>query len=289
MEPTLLGFVWRYSRAAQLRILLATALSMPMLYLSLELPKIIVNEAIGGDAAPRDVLGVEFDQIGFLLLLCCAFLLTVAAINAMKWIINVSVGMCGERMLRRLRQTLFERAMRFPTTRYASTSPGEVTQSILGESEPLGGFIGEVVSTPLFQGGMLAVYIGFIFAQDVWLGLAATASLPIQMIVIPRMQRRVIRLNRQRAATQRLVAEAISEPVIGFDEVVVNGAGRWRLARLSGLLHANTMIRQAIFRRKYTIKVIGNLFNQMTPFLFYSIGGAMVIAGGSTSARWWRC
>ncbi len=279
MEPTLIGFVWRHSRASQLRILAATALSFPLLYLSLELPKIIVNDAIGGPPGPRALFGAELGRIDFLLALCLVFLATVAAINALKWIINVSVGMCGERMLRRLRQTLFERAMRFPVARFAATSPGEATQSILGESEPLGGFIGEVLSTPVFQGGMLAVYVGFIFVQDLLLGLAATASLPVQLVLIPRLQRRVVRLNRERAATQRRVAEAISEPVIGFDDVVVNGAARWRMARLSALLHANTMIRQAIFRRKFSIKMIGNLFNQLTPFLFFSIGGWLVIVG----------
>jgi putative ABC transport system ATP-binding protein len=279
LEPTLIGFVWRHARLDQLKILLVTALSFPLLYLSLELPKIIVNDAIGGPPGPRAAFGYDLDRIDFLLALCGFFLATVAAINALKWVINVGVGMCGERMLRRLRQTLFERALRFPPARFAATSPGEITQSILGESEPLGGFIGEVLSTPVFQGGMLAVYIGFIFAQDRLLGLAATALLPVQMLVIPRLQRRVVRLNRERAATQRRVAESISEPVIGFDDVVTNGAGRWRLARLSALLHANTMIRQALFRRKFAIKMIGNLFNQLTPFLFFSIGGWLVIVG----------
>ena len=279
MESNLLSFVWRHSQRQQLFILACTAATLPLIYVSLELPKIIINEAIQGEGFPRVYFGEALDRIEFLLALCGLFLLTVVAINGLKWILNVAVGMCGERMLRRLRFTLFERALRFTPSRVETTNPGRMVQTILGESEPLGGFIGELISTPALQGGMLAVYVSFIFVQDLMLGAAAIAFLPVQMLIIPRLQRRIVRLNRERAATQRLAADAISEPMIGFDDLVVNGASRWRLARLSGLLHANTMIRQAIYRRKFTIKLLANFLNQLTPFLFYSIGGWLVIMG----------
>ena len=44
-------------------------------------------------------------------------------------------------------------------------------------------------------------------------------------------------------------------------------------------LYENTVIRIEIFRRKFTIKIINNFLNQLTPFFFYSIGGYLVIRG----------
>ncbi|MEM7213391.1 MAG: ABC transporter transmembrane domain-containing protein, partial [Pseudomonadota bacterium] len=173
MEPKFFSFVWRYSKRDQLIILALTFLSFPLVYISLEIPKIIINEAISGTDFPKDFMGLELEQIPYLLMMCGLFLLMVISINAIKWFMNVQIGMTGERMLRRLRFMLFERVLLFKMTRFRTTKPGEVIQSILGEIEPLGGFIGEVIATPCFQGGLLIVYTTFIFMQDWTLGLAA--------------------------------------------------------------------------------------------------------------------
>jgi putative ABC transport system ATP-binding protein len=277
MEPTLLGFTWRHSKRQQLFILTLTILSFPLVYLSLEVPKIIINEAINGTEFPRAVLGFEFSQIGYLLLLCVLFLGLIVAINGFKWVINVSIGMLGERMLRRLRYLLYERVMRFRMERFRTTRPGEIIQSMLGEIEPLGGFIGEVIATPVFQGGLLTVYVVFIFVQDPWLGAAAVALYPLQAWLIPRLQAKVIRLNKERARNTRQLADWIGESVSNVAEIHTNDTARWHLAQVSRRLHTNTLIRKAIFERKFTIKYINNVLNQLPPFFFYSVGGYLVI------------
>jgi putative ABC transport system ATP-binding protein len=279
VEPDLLRFVWRNSRADQIAILILTVAAFPLLYFSLELPKIIINDAISGTGFPREILGLEFAQTPYLLILCFTFLGTVILINVLKWFMNVKVGMTGERMLRRLRFSLFSQVMRFPPQRFRDTRPGEVVQSIMGEIEPIGGFIGEIIATPVYQGGMLVVYVAFIFVQDPVLGLAALALYPLQVAIIPRLQRKIIVLNRMRAGNTRKLADSLSGAVGGIDDIRVNGAERWHMGQISGRLHTNTDIRQQLFKRKFTIKFVNNLLNQLTPFLFFSIGGAMVIAG----------
>jgi len=277
METKFLAFVWRYSKRDQLIILAITFASFPLVYLSLELPKIIVNEAINGTEFPKDVFGYQIDQIPYLLLLCFVFLGLVILINVLKWFLNIAIGMCGERMLRRLRFMLFEHVMRFRMRRFRKMKPGEVIQSMLGEIEPLGGFIGEVIATPAFQGGLLVVYSVFIFVQDVWLGLAAVALYPVQAWMIPKLQRKVIRLNRERARTNRELADNISESVNKIADIHVNDTPRWHLAQVSGRLFRLNMIRLDLYKRKFTIKFINNMINQLTPFFFYSVGGYLVI------------
>ena len=66
MEPTLHKFILRHSKREQIFILFMTLVSYPFTYATLELPKIIVNQAIGGRGGfPREVLGIQFEQIAF--------------------------------------------------------------------------------------------------------------------------------------------------------------------------------------------------------------------------------
>ena len=48
MEPNLLKYIWRNSKAEQVRILILVLVSLPFYYLSLNLPKDIVNRGIQG-------------------------------------------------------------------------------------------------------------------------------------------------------------------------------------------------------------------------------------------------
>ncbi|MEM9044111.1 MAG: ABC transporter transmembrane domain-containing protein [Pseudomonadota bacterium] len=279
MDTRFFTFVWKYSKREQIFILALTFFSFPLVYASLEIPKIIINDAIDGTDFPKEIFGFELEQIPYLLLLCFTFLGLVFAINGIKWVMNVAIGMTGERMLRRMRFMLFEHVMRFRMERFKTTKPGEVIQSLLGEIEPLGGFIGEVIATPAFQGGLLIVYSVFIFAQDVYLGLAAVALYPIQAWLIPKLQAKVIRLNKERAANTRGLADEIAGSVGNIADIHTNDTARWHLGQIATKLHYNTVIRLALFKRKFTIKFINNLINQLTPFFFYSVGGYLVIKG----------
>ena len=74
MESSIFRFVWRYSRKEQLKLLLMTFAAFPFLYLSLELPKTIINDAINGDLFPIELMGQSFEQIPYLMMLCASFL-----------------------------------------------------------------------------------------------------------------------------------------------------------------------------------------------------------------------
>lgn len=279
MEPKILNFVWRYSWREQLLILLLTICSFPLVYASLEVPKIIINDAISGDIFPKSFFGIELEQIEYLMALSFLFMFFVLSINGIKWLMNVLVGLTGERLLRRMRYTLFEHVMRSKIARFKTNRSGEIIQSIMGEIEPLGGFFGEIIATPIFQGGLLFVYATFIFMQDWVLGLAAVSLYPFQAFLIPKLQAKIIRLNRRRAANNRQIADTIGEAVSVIPEVHTNDTAHWHMAQAAGQLYKNTVIRLQIFKRKFTIKIINNFINQLTPFLFYSLGGYLVIKG----------
>ncbi|HSO42186.1 MAG TPA: ABC transporter ATP-binding protein, partial [Rhodospirillales bacterium] len=270
MEPTLFKFIFRYSWRQQLVLLAMTALSFPTLYASLELPKMIINKAIGSQDFPKSFAGFEFDQIPYLFALSCAFLGLVVINGGFKYYINVHKGRLSERMLRRLRYQMFARVLRFPVPHFRRTSQGELIAMITAEAEPVGGFVGDSVAVPAFEGRTLITSIAFMMVQDPILGLAAMALYPVQMYVIPQLQRQVNALSKQRVRTVRKLSERIGEIVTGIEEVHANGTAEWERANISDWLGKIYWIRYDIYRKKFFIKFLNTFLGQLTPFFFYS-------------------
>ncbi|NQW12327.1 MAG: ATP-binding cassette domain-containing protein [Alphaproteobacteria bacterium] len=259
-----------------------TGLSFPFLYLSLDLPKQIINDALGaksGKAFPTTWLGFEFEQLEFLWTLSFLFLVLVCINGAFKYYVNVFRGQLGERMLRRLRYILFARILRFPLSHFRKVSQGEIIPMITAEVEPLGGFIGDSLALPAFQGGTLLTILTFMFVQDPILGLAAIALYPIQMYIIPKLQAQVNALGKQRVRAVRALSDRIGENISGIGEIHANDGARLSLARFTTRLDRIYDIRFEIYRRKFFIKFLNNFLAQLTPFFFYSIGGYLAITG----------
>jgi hypothetical protein len=227
--------------------------------MSLDLPKIIINEAIGGRDFPQAILGFELEQIPFLMLLCGTFLLLVTINGGFKYFINVYRGVVGERMLRRLRYQLFGRVLRFPLPQFRKTSQGELVSMITAETDPLGGFIGDSIALPAFQGGTLLTILIFMFIQDPILGLAAISLYPIQTYVIPKLQRRVNTLRKERIVKVRKLSERIGEVVNGIREIHAHDTSQYELADFSERVGDIYHLRYRAYVLKFLIKFINNL------------------------------
>lgn len=282
MPSTLFGYAWRYSRVDQLILLAVTFATFPILYLTLEIPKQIINDAIGGANFPVILLGLEVSQLQYLSALCGLFLAAVIASGLMKMRLNTMKGIVSERLLRRLRYELITRIHRFPLARFRRTSQGELSSMVIAEAEPLGGIMGEIVAQPVFQAGQMLTIFAFLLVQNVWFALAAVALIPVQAYVIPMIQRRVNQLNRQRVQNQRVLAERIGENVSGMVDLRANGGLPVTRAEISAILGRSFDIRLRIFKLKFFMKFLNNFINQLTPFLFFAIGGTLVIRGELT-------
>jgi putative ABC transport system ATP-binding protein len=282
MEPTFLKFIFKYSWRQQLFLLFLTCCSFPFLYYSLELPKIIINRAIGSTLFPVIMFGREITQVQYLLALSLLFLLLVVIRFGLRYYLNVLQGQLGERMLRRLRYELFSRILRFPLPIFRKRSQGELIAMITSEVEPLGGFVGDVLALPAFQGGTLVTILVFMFMQDWILGLAAVSLFPIQIYVIPKLQKQINALAKERVRTVRKMSERIGEVVSGIEDVHAHDTAEWEradFARWSGTIYA---IRYKIYRKKFFVKFLNNFLSQLTPFFFFAIGGYLVISGDLT-------
>ncbi|MBT7032849.1 MAG: cyclic nucleotide-binding domain-containing protein [Rhodospirillaceae bacterium] len=286
MEKGIFQYVIRYSKKEQINLLVMALASLPFYFFSLDLPKQIVDNAIKGAEKgitfPYNYYGLELEQIPFLLVLCSLFLLLVFINGGIKYYINVYRGAAGERMLRRLRYQLLQRVMRFPLPQFRKTSQGEVVSMVTLETEPLGGFFGDALSLPSYQGGLLLTLMVFMFVQDWKLGLAAIALYPVQGWLIPKFQRKVNALGKERVQAVRRLSERIGESVTGAGEIHANDTSQFELADFSDRLGKIYNIRFDIYKKKFFIKFLNNFLALMTPFFFYSIGGILVIRGDMT-------
>ncbi|MBX2884317.1 MAG: cyclic nucleotide-binding domain-containing protein [Granulosicoccus sp.] len=288
MNRNLFQYILKYSKKQQLTLIAIIICAFPFYYLSLDLPKTIINDAINGSQFPVE-LGAgffgyqfsigQFEQLSYLLLLCMAFLLLVVINGGFKYFINVYRGILGERMLRRLRFQLIERIMKFPLARFRKTSQGELVSMVNQETEPLAGFIGECFSLPLYQGGMMLTILVFMFIQDWKLGIAAIALYPLQTWLIPKLQRKVNLLNQERIIHMRKLAENLGETVAGINEIKVNNSTGYLNSIFSEQLGGIFGIRVQIFRQKFFIKFLNSFIGQITPFMFFLLGGMLVIRG----------
>lgn len=304
MESSIFRYIWRYSRRGQLAVLALVLGSLPFYFLMLDLPRAIVNGPIQGrgfespDATAtymnftlplpdfitqgQDLVllqGYQLTREPYLLALSFSLLALVALNGVFKLQINTLKGRMGERMLRRLRYQLFDRILRFPTTHVRKVRQAEVASMIKDEVEPLGGFIGDAFVQPAFLGGQAITALIFIMLQSFWLGLVAGAVVLVQAFIIPKLRRRILELGRARQLAARELAGRVGEIVEGALEVHAHDTSHYERAQITGQLGNIFLLRFEIYRRKFFVKFLNNILAQITPFIFYSVGGYFAIKG----------
>jgi len=281
MEHSIYKYILRYSKKQQIILTILSFASFPFLYYYLELPKIIIDQAIQAKDIifPVEIMGLEIDQKAFLYVSVCVFLLLVVINQCFKYAINVYQGITGERMLRRLRYDLYSRILRFPLPTFRKKSSGEIIPMITAEVEPLGGFIGEAFALPAFQGGYLIVIMSFLLIQNVYMALAAIALYPAQAYFIPKLQKKVNLLGKERVRLVRALSDQIGETVSAVQEIHVHDGSNYMRAQFTRQLGKIFNVRYRIYLLKFIIKFLNNFIQQLGPFFFYALGGTMVING----------
>jgi putative ABC transport system ATP-binding protein len=302
VDPNLYRYIWTHSRRDQIVVLVLIALSLPFYWLSLEVPKRIVNEALQGEAFVNGVTeatlfslsiplpaalggtimiseGWPFNQISYLFALSFLFLFYVLANGAFKYGINILKGMLSERMMRRLRFELFSNLMRFRPEDIRTVKPAEAASMIKDEVEPIGGFIGDAFIQPVFLGTQALTAVIFILTQSFWLGMVAVAVVLVQAFVIPYLRREQLRLGRLRQIASRRLAGRIGEMIDGSRTIQTYGLKSYSEAEIGGRLGELFKIRADLYKRKFSVKYLNNILAQVTPFFFYSIGGYLALRG----------
>lgn len=299
---SLYNYIWQHSRRDQLILMGIALAAQPFYFITLSLPKLIINGPIqgGGFETPdatqnflRMIVGIEewfdwrwtvfegipLDRISYLFALSLAFLALVGFNGFLKFLINTRKGRLGERLLRRLRYDLIDRVLRFPPSHLRKAKQSEIASMVKDEVEPLGGFTGDAIVWPVFLVGQAATALIFIMVQSFWLGLVSATVVFGQAMIIPRLRKPILQLGKMRQLQARELAGRVGEIVDGGSDIRVHGTSNWERADIVRRLGRIFDIRFEIYQRKFFVKSLNNFIAQLTPFIFYAAGGYFVITG----------
>ena len=266
MPKSVLAFITKFTYRYQVYLGFGALLTIPITYAGLELPKQIINEALSMEGVVKIDPSPTETQVELLLYLCGLYLVVLIVSGLLKFLLNYYKGILSESLIKRLRLFLLERK-----TRKQKSNEPRLVPVMVQEVEPVCGFSGDSLIIPMLQGGTAITIIAFMLIQDVALGAAAIALIPIQLVVIPRFQKRINKLVHSRVGVVRSLSTVLQNSDNETSETV----------RAKSTVFISTLqeLRIKLFRVKYLSKAINNFIMNLTPFLFYTIGGYLVIEG----------
>lgn len=274
-------FIVRATLRFQLRLVLLSLLTLPAAWLLLEIPKHIINHAISdtdGDGHPgMTIPGLTLSRVELLFALCAGYLAVLTLGGLAKYAVNRARGRTNERLVRRLRLAIVRRA------RGERSPEGRATLAAIAvqEVEPIGYFGASLVAVPLVQGGTLVTSVIFLLLQNAALALAALMMLPVQLTVLPRLQRRLNAKVRERVYATRalggLLTAEDSAPAPARTASVSGPARGSGLRRRMRMIEELERVRVEINDLKGSLKGLYNYTSNLTPFFFFAIGGYLVV------------
>jgi ABC-type bacteriocin/lantibiotic exporter with double-glycine peptidase domain len=253
-KPFLPSGVFRYvfetSALLQFLMVLLTVIAFLLELVPLELQRRIVNDLVKHRQF-RAVVGLAAVYAGIVLVQ-----------GGTKLVLNVFRSWVGESATRDLRRRI-RGAMETSPERASSPEANAVEVSmIVAEVEPIGGFVGEAVSEPLLQAGILATVTAYMIHIEPWMGAAALAIFSPQLILVPLMQHAI---NRRAGARIQILRE-ISISVVTDGDATRGPDDEDRINRAFEL-------NMGIFRLKFSMNFFMNFCSQLQVVAALLIGG----------------
>lgn len=256
-------YVWLMSGRHQVWVCLLALAVAGLSMVPLELQRRIINDVIEGDAIDRlFVLGGIY--------------LAIIAIEATgKFLLHVYQGWLSESAIRRTRDHLAEVQSARLEQDSEEVREGRAAAIINSEVDKLGGFVGEGISQPVVNLGMLVAIFGYMLVIEPLVALFALAFLIPQAAIVPWLQSRINRLIERRLGMLRDLSDRIvrrsAEPA---DESSERGL-RQDLDRI----YDNRM---RIYVIKFVMKSSTNLLSAVAPLTVLMVGGYFVMSDQTT-------
>jgi len=265
-------FHWVLYRCRGLQFLLFLLILASLVFrvAPLEMQKRIINRAI------------HLKSTDLLLLYCAIYLAAVLLAGLSKYAINVMQMIIGQRILMELRTELYHHILRLPLQYYRQMQPGTVISAMTAELNSIGYFLGGALAVPLTSGLTFVVFIGYMFMLSRELALLTLSVYPFEILLIPLLQKRYNRINRERIRSVRAMSNVVNEAIAGIQEVHAHGGYRLEEERIGVHIHRLYDQLKKLFIVKYGIKFTNNLFQSLGPFLLFLVGGYFAITGDFT-------
>src|ERR1700719_4856426 len=172
----------------------------------LELQRRIVNDL------------VKHRSFSWVIGLCAVYAGTVLVQGGTKLTLNIYRGWVGERAKRDLRRRVHTFVETPGAAPPAVEAQGIAVSMIVAEVEPIGGFVGESVSEPLLQTGIMLSVLSYLTHIDPWMALAAFGLFVPQLVFVPLLQAAVNRRTGARIQVLRRLGIAMIRGNSGADD-----------------------------------------------------------------------
>ncbi|MEN8199787.1 MAG: ABC transporter ATP-binding protein/permease [Thermodesulfobacteriota bacterium] len=265
-------FYWivRRHRPLQVALLLLIVITLFFKVFPLEMQRRIINEAI------------YLKDTELLFLYCGMYIGAVTIAGLLKYVSNVMQVYIGQKILVEMRQELYHHVLQLPLQFYRKMQPGTVISAMTAELNAIGFFLGGALAIPITSVLTFLVFIGFMFNLNPLLAFLSMGVYPIELVVIPYLQKKYNLLNQKRVETTRAMANVVNESISGIHEVHGNASYTLEEKKLSSFIDRLFGLMKRLFIVKYGIKFANNLFQSFGPFILFLVGGYMAIHGQFT-------
>lgn len=257
MVRTLYEYIWKVSRRQQLGLSLLAGAIVLLELVPLELQRRIVNEAVEG----RD-----YSHIG---VLCLIYVGVVLMHGVTKLVMNVYGATVGERINRQLRMQVDPTAA--PKSG-SKTSDGVAISIIVSEADAIGGFIATSFSAPVMNIGIMISVLGYMLYTQPWITPVVALVFLSQIPFLARLQGGINRRTTSRIKVMRAMStEVVDKKSVEQGDEAVRG-----FRRRVGEIYRLSM---QMFRRKYTMNFLMNLFHHLGVAGILAVGSWLVLEG----------
>ncbi len=249
--------VFRYvagtSALHQLLVLVLTVSVFLLEIVPLELQRRIVNDL------------VKHRPFSWVVGLSAIYAGTVLVQGGTKLGLNIYRGWVGERAKRDLRRRVHAVVEAPCEASPAAEAQGIAISMIVAEVEPIGGFVGESVSEPILQTGIMMSVLAYLIHIDPWMALAAFGLFIPQLVFVPLLQAAVNRRTGARIQVLRRLGIAMIDRNDGAeDERQIDEA---------------FALDMGIFKIKFTMNFLMNACNHLQRISAFLVGGWWVYTG----------
>ena len=255
LPGTIFRYVFSVSWLHQLVLVVLTVVTFLLEIAPLEIQRRVVNNL------------VKERPFQWVVLLCAAYAGAALFQGTTKLGLNVYRGWVGENAIRDLRRHILAYLR---VARIAAPGPearGVGAAMLVGEVEPIGGFVGGSISEPLLQGGILLSVLAYIVHLDKWMAAAAFALFLPQLVIVPLMQTAI---NRRAGARVWILRQ------LGVSAVDASAASIERDRSDSRRIDRVLYLNMGIFKLKFSMNFLMNFFSHLQVVAALLIGGWMV-------------
>ncbi|MDR6951194.1 ABC-type multidrug transport system fused ATPase/permease subunit [Ancylobacter sp. 3268] len=257
MPRSLFRFVWKTSGWHQFSLVVMSLMVLAADVAPLEIQRRIINDAFSNGAL-SSILG-----------LVALYISVTLAEGLLKFGLNLYRSWLGEWATRWLRLAVFGSREGNQAHDLTCNVEGVQLSIVLDEAEPVGGFVGQAVSEPLLQAGVLISVTGYMLYVQPMMALIMVFVFIPQFVFVPIMQAAINRRISDRVLLLRAVSTGI----------VTEGGAYDRDGNQTGRVNRVFSTNMAIYRLKFGMNFLMNLATHGGVAAILALGGYLVVGG----------